>query len=46
MRLPAGTHNIALSFSDRTDRRVKTDTLEDVTIRKNDKTFLNYRTFE
>ena len=46
MRLPAGTHNITLSFSDRTNRRVKTDTLEDVVIRKNDKTFLNYRTFE
>ncbi len=46
MRLPAGTHNITLSFSDRTDRRVKTDTLKDVVIRKNDKTFLNYRTFE
>ena len=46
MRLPAGKHNITLSFSDRTNRRVKTDTLEDVVIRKNDKTFLNYRTFE
>ena len=46
MRLPAGKHNIALSFSDRANRRVKTDTLENVVIRKNDKTFLNYRTFE
>ncbi len=46
MRLPAGTHNITLSFSDRANRRVKTDTLEDIVIRKNDKTFLNYRTFE
>ena len=46
MRLPAGTHNIRLSFSDRSNRRVKTDTLKDVVIRKNDKTFLNYRTFE
>ena len=46
MRLPAGKHNITLSFSDRADQRVKTDTLEDVVIRKNDKTFLNYRTFE
>ncbi len=46
MRLPAGTHNITLSFSDRANRRVKTDTLQDVVIRKNDKTFLNYRTFE
>ena len=46
MRLPAGTHNITLSFSDRANRRVKTDTLEDVVIWKNDKTFLNYRTFE
>ena len=46
MRLPAGTHNITLSFSDRANRRVKTDKLENVVIRKNDKTFLNYRTFE
>ena len=46
MRLPAGTHNITLSFSDRANRRVKTDTLKDVVIWKNDKTFLNYRTFE
>ncbi len=46
MRLPAGVHNITLSFSDRTNRQVKTDVLEDVIIRKNDKTFLNYRTFE
>ena len=46
LRLPAGTHNITLSFSDRADRRVKTDTLQDVVIWKNDKTFLNYRTFE
>ena len=46
MRLPAGKHNITLSFSDRANRRVKTDTLENVVIRKNDTTFLNYRTFE
>ncbi len=46
MRLPAGKHNITLSFSDRANRRVKTDTLNDVVIRRNDKTFLNYRTFE
>ena len=46
MRLPAGKHNITLSFSDRSNRRVKTDTLKDVVIWKNDKTFLNYRTFE
>ena len=46
MRLPVGTHNITLSFSDRANRRVKTDTLADVVIRKNDTTFLNYRTFE
>ena len=46
MRLPAGKHNITLSFFDRADRRVKTDTLDDVVIWKNDKTFLNYRTFE
>ena len=46
MRLPAGTHNVTLSFSDRADRRVKTDTLQNVIIRANDKTFLNYRTFE
>ena len=45
-RLPAGTHNITLSFSDRANRRVKTDILKDVVIRKNDTTFLNYRTFE
>ena len=46
MRLPAGKHNIRLSFSDRANRRVKMDTLENVAISKNDKTFLNYRTFE
>lgn len=46
MRLPVGKHNITLSFSDRADRRVKTDTLQNVIIRANDKTFLNYRTFE
>ena len=45
-RLPAGTHNVRLSFSDRANRRVKTDTLKDVVIRENDTTFLNYRTFE
>ena len=46
LRLPAGTHNVTLSFSDRANRRVKTDTLQNVIIRANDKTFLNYRTFE
>ena len=46
MRLPAGKHNITLSFSDRANRRVKTDTLQNVIIRANDKTFLNYRTFK
>ncbi len=46
MPLPAGKHNITLSFSDRANRRVKTDTLQNVIIRANDKTFLNYRTFE
>ena len=46
MRLPAGKHNVRLSFSDRANRRVKMDTLENVTISKDDKTFLNYRTFE
>ena len=46
LRLPVGKHNITLSFSDRANRRVKTDTLENVVIWKNDKTFLNYRTFE
>ena len=45
-RLPAGTHNITLSFSNRTNRQVKTDTLQNVIISANDKTFLNYRTFE
>ena len=46
MRLPAGTHKIKLSFSNRANRQVKADTLEDVVIRKDDTTFLNYRTFE
>ena len=46
LRLPVGKHNITLSFSDRANRRVKTDTLEIVVFWKNDKTFLNYRTFE
>ena len=45
-RLPAGKHNVRLSFSDRANRRVKIDTLENVTIWKDDKTFLNYRTFD
>lgn len=46
LRLPAGTHNVTLSFSNRANRQVKTDRLEEVVIRENDKTFLNYRTFE
>ena len=46
MRLPAGKHNVTLSFSDRANRRIKTDTLGDVVIWKNDKTFLNHRTFQ
>ena len=46
MRLPVGTHNITLSFSDRANRRVKTDTLQEVLIRRDVPTFLNYRTFE
>ena len=46
MRLPEGRHDIALSLSDRSNHTVKTEILKDVVIQKNDKTFLNYRTFE
>ena len=46
MRLPEGSHDITLSFSDRANRPVKTDTLPGIVIRKHDKTFMNYRTFQ
>jgi hypothetical protein len=46
MPLPAGTHDVTLSFLDEANRRVRTETLRDVKIYENGKTFLNYRTFE
>ena len=46
MRLPAGSHTVTLEFSDRFNRGREFETLEDVVIRKNKATFLNYRTFE
>ncbi len=46
MRLPAGSHTVKLEFSDRFNRGREIETMEDVVIRKNEPTFLNYRTFE
>jgi hypothetical protein len=46
MSLPAGTHNVTLSFLDDGGRHVRTETLPCVEIEANGKTFLNYRTFE
>ena len=46
MRLPAGSHTITLEFSDRFNRGREIESLEDVVIRRNEATFLNYRTFE
>ena len=46
MRLPAGSHTITLEFSDSANREREIESLEDVVIRKNKTTFLNYRTFE
>ena len=46
MSLPAGTHNVTLSFLDDGGRHVRTETLPCVEIEANGKTFLNHRTFE
>ena len=46
MRLPAGSHTVTLLFSDGVNRRRGVESLEDVVIRENEATFLNYRTFE
>ena len=46
MSLPAGTHDLALSFFDDDGRHLRTETLSSVKIEANGKTFLNYRTFE
>ncbi|MCZ6677831.1 MAG: hypothetical protein O7E52_11335 [Candidatus Poribacteria bacterium] len=46
MRLPAGTHDVTLSFLNGENQPVRTETLHDVSIRANGMTFLNYRTFE
>lgn len=46
MRLPAGNHTVKLEFSDRFNRGREFESLEDVVIRRNETTFLNYRTFE
>lgn len=44
--LPAGTHNVALSFLDENGIHLRKETLSSVQIEANGKTFLNYRTFE
>ena len=46
MSLPAGTHDLALSFFDDDGRHLRSETLSSVKIEANGKTFLNYRTFE
>ena len=46
MPLPPGTHDVTLSFLDEANGLVRTETLRDVKIYENGKTFLNYRTFE
>ena len=46
MRLPAGSHTVTLLFSDGVNRQRGVESLEDVVIRENEATFLNYRTFE
>jgi uncharacterized protein len=46
MPLPAGTHDLTLSFLDKRNLQVKRETLKNIEIRANGKTFLNYRTFE
>ena len=46
MRLPAGSHTVTLAFSDGVGRQGGVESLEDVVIRENEATFLNYRTFE
>ena len=46
MRLPAGSHTVRLEFSDEVGRGRGVESLEDVVIRENEATFLNYRTFE
>ena len=46
MYLPAGSHTVTLVFSDGFNRQVGAESLENVVIRENETTFLNYRTFE
>ncbi len=46
MSLPAGSHNVTLYFLDDDGIHLRTETLSDVKIEANGKTFLNYRTFE
>jgi len=46
MPLPEGTHNVSLFFLDDDGIHLRTETLSDVKIEANGKTFLNYRTFE
>ena len=46
MCLPAGSHTVTLVFSDGVNRQRGVESLEDVVIRENEATFLNYRTFE
>ena len=46
MSLPAGTHNVVLSFLGNDGKPRGTETISEVKIEANRKTFLNYRTFE
>ncbi len=46
MSLPEGTHNVTLSFLDKDGQGVRTETLPNVRIDANEKTFLNHRTFQ
>ncbi len=46
MSLPSGKYDLQLSFRDDRGREVESTTLQNVEIRSNDFTFLNYRTFQ
>ena len=46
MSLPAGIHDVKLSFLDDSNRPIGTETLQRVEIYANGKTFLNHRTFD
>jgi hypothetical protein len=46
MSLPAGIHDVRLSFLDGASRPIHTETLQRVEVYANGKTFLNHRTFD